>query len=207
MSRKFLAATGNKHKIDEFREILGRVGIEFISPEDIGGIPDTEETGVTFEENAELKALETAKFAKMNTFADDSGLEVEALGNAPGIFSSRYANTNEERINRVLKELDEVEKTSGCENRKARFVCVIAIASPEKVLATFRGEVYGTIIREPRGEGGFGYDPVFVPDGYSETFAELPADVKDSISHRANALKKALAYFESASTDFSTTKE
>ena len=192
---KFLAATGNLHKIEEFKGILGPLGVEFIAPSDIGGIPDVDETGVTFEENAGLKALESAEFANMNAFADDSGLEIEALDNAPGIYSARYADSNEGRIERVLRELDEVEKKTGTVNRKARFVCVIAIAEPGKVLATFRGEVYGSIIREPRGEGGFGYDPVFVPDGYDKTFAELAAEEKDSISHRANALSLAAEYF------------
>jgi XTP/dITP diphosphohydrolase len=192
---RFLAATNNSHKIIEFRGILGPLGIEFISPSDIGGIPEVDETGSTFEENAGLKALEAAKFADMQAFADDSGLEIEALDNAPGIYSARYADDNNGRITRVLRELKEVEERTGKVNRNARFVCVIAFASPENVFATFRGEVYGKIIDAPRGEGGFGYDPVFMPDGYDKTFAELAAETKDEISHRANALNKAKEFF------------
>ncbi len=192
---KFLAATGNLHKIEEFRNILEPLGIEFVSPNEIGGIPDVEENGTTFEENASLKALETANFAKMKVFADDSGLEIEDLDNAPGIYSARYAEDNPGRIKRVLDELLEVEKKRGKIKRKARFVCVIAIAEPGKVLQVFRGEVYGTIIREPRGVGGFGYDPIFLPNGFEQTFSELTPEQKDSISHRGNALQKAVDYF------------
>jgi len=192
---KFLAATGNLHKIEEFKNILAPLGLEFISPADIGGIPDVDETGDTFEANAALKALETANFAKMKVFADDSGLEIEDLDNAPGIYSARYADENDGRITRVLNELKEIEKKQGAIHRKARFVCVIAIAEPGKLIHTFRGEVYGKIICEPRGNGGFGYDPIFQPDGYDKTFSELPAEIKDSISHRANALKKAAEFF------------
>ena len=195
---KLLAATGNRHKIEEFSGILAPFGVEFISPDEIGGIPEPEENGATFEENASIKAVEAAKFADMPAFADDSGLEVEALDNAPGIYSSRYAENDEKRIARVLRELEDAEARTGNTNRRARFVCVAAFAEPGREPVTFRGEVYGTIIREPRGEGGFGYDPVFVPDGYNGTFAELQADVKNSISHRSNALKKAAEFFREA---------
>ena len=192
---KFLAATGNLHKIEEFKQILEPLGITFIAPAEIGGIPDVDENGATFEENASIKALETANFAKMKVFADDSGLEIEDLNNAPGIYSARYADDNNGRINRVLKELEELEAISGKIERKARFVCVISIAEPGKIIKTFRGEVYGKIIRSPRGNHGFGYDPIFQPDGFDKTFAELPSEIKDSISHRANALKKAADFF------------
>ena len=192
---KFLAATGNLHKIEEFKQILGPLGITFVSPAEIGGIPEINETGKTFEENASLKALEAANFAKMKVFADDSGLEVEDLDNAPGIYSARYADNNNGRIKRVLQELEKIESRLGEIERKARFVCVIAIAEPRNIIKTFRGEVYGKIIRSPRGNAGFGYDPIFQPDGFDQTFAELSPGIKDSISHRANALKKAADYF------------
>ena len=236
---KILAATNNRHKIGEFRNILKDTGVRIISQDELGReLPDIPEDGETFEENAKIKALGFAKFADLTVIADDSGLEIKALDGAPGIYSARYAETNDKRIARVLRELEGVKrgtgksagdnkpcrtqlekrrlnsgklnkiknwKTSGqqpaarstssgqaddFDDRTARFVCVIALANPEKVIATFRGEVYGRIGYEPKGSGGFGYDPVFIPDGYDKTFAELGADIKDKISHRANALKK-----------------
>lgn len=191
---KVLAATGNKDKIIEFAEILSGSGVVIVSPADAGGIPDTEETGGSFEENACLKAVAAAKFANMPAMSDDSGLEVEALGNAPGVMSSRYADDDAGRISRVLNELEDVETRSGLTNRRARFVCVIALASPEGLTSTFRGEVCGMISREPRGDRGFGYDPVFIPDGYSLTFGELASTEKSKVSHRARALAKAAQF-------------
>ncbi len=230
---RILAATNNKHKIGEFRSILANAGFELVSPDSLGReVPDIPEDGATFEENAAIKALGFAKFAGMTVIADDSGLEIKALGNAPGIYSARYADTNDKRIERVLRELEEVKRktgetenrrcgrgeniehrtqignqkskientggwrdeTGGSPDRSARFVCVIALAVPGKVVATFRGEVYGRIGFEARGAGGFGYDPVFIPDGYDKTFAELGSEIKDSISHRANALGKMNEY-------------
>ncbi len=205
---KILAATNNKHKVGEFRNILKDTGVQIISQEELGReLPDIPEDGETFEENAEIKALGFARFADLTVIADDSGLEIKALNGAPGIYSARYAETNEKRIGRVLKELEEVNRKTDDrrlttddlrltprEDRAARFVCVIALANPEKVIMTFRGEVYGRIGYEPKGSGGFGYDPVFIPDGYDKTFAELGSDIKDKISHRANALKKLNEY-------------
>ncbi len=224
---KILAATNNKHKIGEFRNILKDTGVQIISQEELGKqLPDIPEDGDTFEENAKIKALGFAKFAGLTVIADDSGLEIRALAGAPGIYSARYADTNDKRIERVLRELGEAKRrigetanrssnsenrikignwqseienvkaddqrltTSDFNERAARFVCVIALASPEKIIATFRGEVYGRIGFEVKGSGGFGYDPIFIPDGYEKTFAELGADIKDKISHRANALMK-----------------
>ena len=126
----------------------------------------------------------------VTAFADDSGLEVEALDNRPGIHSSRYAATDAERIAKLLKELE------GKENRRARFVCVIAIAANGEVIETFEGEVKGTILSAPRGENGFGYDPIFQPDGFDKSFAELTQEEKNRISHRANAYAKALEFVE-----------
>jgi len=183
--RRLLAATGNAHKIREFRDILGVMGIDFVAPDEIGGIPEPEESGATFEENAAIKAFSAARHSGMDAFADDSGLEISALGGAPGIFSSRYADSDAARIERVLREMACVE------DRSARFVCAVAVASPDGRVETARGVVEGVIIDAPRGNGGFGYDPIFVPDGYDFTFAELPSEIKDSISHRANAFKVA----------------
>jgi XTP/dITP diphosphohydrolase len=194
---RFLAATGNEHKICEFREILSPLGVEFAHPSEVGGIPDVEENGTTFEENAVLKAKSAAEFANMPAFADDSGLVVEILDGAPGIYSSRYADTDDARIERLLCEIREKEAISGERFRGAKFVCVIAVVYPATgETFTFRGEVRGEIIDEKRGGNGFGYDPVFVPEGYSASFAELPSDVKDAISHRHNALIAAKEHFE-----------
>jgi XTP/dITP diphosphohydrolase len=190
---EILAATRNRHKIEEFKKLLSEQGVDIIGLDDIEGSPDTVEDGKSFEENARKKALEASNFAEMAAFADDSGLEVEALNGAPGIHSARYAGenaTNEERIAKLLKELE------GVENRNAKFVCALAIANEGEIIETFRGEVKGKIIDAPRGEHGFGYDPVFVPDGYDKTFAELGPEIKDKISHRARATQEAIDYIE-----------
>ena len=143
-----------------------------------------------FAENAAIKALDACKYCDVPAFADDSGLEVEALDGRPGIHSARYAATDAERIAKLLDEL------KGKTNRRARFVCVIAIAANGEVIETFEGETKGTIIDSPRGSNGFGYDPIFQPDGYDCTFAELSREEKNRISHRANAYAKALEFVE-----------
>jgi XTP/dITP diphosphohydrolase len=186
---RLLVASNNQHKIKELKSILSPFGIKVISPDEIGGIIEVEETGCTFEENAVLKVVTIAELKNSYVFADDSGLEVEALNWRPGIYSARYAGpgaSDLDRINKLLAELGD-EK-----NRRARFVCVIAISDPEGNVKTFRGEVCGHILYSPRGASGFGYDPVFQPDGYNKTFAELQSEIKNNISHRANAMKKAL---------------
>ena len=185
-----VVATSNAHKVDEYRKLLADQDVELRSLLDYPGFPGVEENGATFTENASIKALAACKYCDVPAFADDSGLEVEALNGRPGVFSSRYAPSDPERIAKLLKELD------GCENRKARFVCAIAIAINGEVIETFEGTVNGVITRAPRGEGGFGYDPVFQPDGYDQTFGELPQEVKNRISHRAAAFKKALEFVE-----------
>ena len=185
-----LIASNNHNKIKELKHILKDTEFKIVAPPDIGGIEEVEETGSTFEENAVLKATAIAEHNHTYVFADDSGLEVEALNNRPGIYSARYAGIgapNEQRIEKLLKEM------AGVTNRKARFVCVIAISNPKGKVMTFRGEIYGNIISAPRGKNGFGYDPVFQPDGYNETFAELDSEIKNRISHRALATNKALA--------------
>ena len=185
---QILAATTNKHKIQEFQAMLdasadsSRVCI--ISPETIKGFPEIIENGTTFEENARIKAGQAARYADMAAFADDSGLEVAALGGAPGIYSARYGGENAtyaEKMAKLLKELENVD------DRRARFVCVIALAYRGDIVETFRGEVTGRIAFEPHGTDGFGYDPIFIPDGYDKTFGELGEDVKSKISHRARA--------------------
>ena len=187
---QLLIASNNQHKIKELKSILSSFNMKVVSPDEIGGIIEVEETGNTFEENASLKAVTIAKLKNSFVFADDSGLEVEALNWRPGIYSARYAGPEAndlDRINKLLAELGNEE------NRKARFVCVIAISDPEGNVKTFRGEVYGQILYSVRGTSGLGYDPVFQPGGYDKTFAELQPVIKNNISHRANAMKKALS--------------
>jgi XTP/dITP diphosphohydrolase len=185
-----VVATSNAHKVDEYKELLKNQDIELKSLMDFPGFPEVEENGKTFVENASIKAIAASKFCEAPAFADDSGLEVEALDGRPGIYSSRYAATDKERIAKLLGELE------GVENRKARFVCAIAIAFNGEVIATFEGEVKGVIAKEPSGNGGFGYDPVFIPNNFDKSFGDLPAEVKNQISHRANAFKKAIEFVE-----------
>lgn len=197
---KIVFATNNKHKLDEIRAILGDT-VTVLSLNDIGCDVDIPETGKTLEENAIQKARYVAEHFGYSCFADDTGLEVEALGGEPGIYSARYADdskynpsgTGHNSEANMTKLLD---KLSTSDNRKARFRTVIALidnaSSEEKYL--FEGIVAGSIIREKRGKEGFGYDPIFVPDGYDLTFAELGNDIKNTISHRAKAVKK-LAHF------------
>ena len=185
-----VAATANAHKVEEYKKLLGDIDVEIKSLADFPNFPEVEENGNSFKENAAIKALAASKYCDAPAFADDSGLVVDALDGRPGIFSSRYASTDRERIARLLGELD------GVTGRKARFVCAIAIAFNGEVLETFEGTVEGTITLEPRGEGGFGYDPVFQPDGYDKTFGELPPEVKNSISHRARAFASAVDFVE-----------
>ena len=185
-----VAATANAHKVDEYKKLLGDIDVEIKSLADFPNFPGVEENGSSFRENAAVKALAASKYCDAPAFADDSGLVVDALDGRPGIYSSRYAPSDRERIARLLGELE------GVSERKARFVCAIAIAFNGEVLETFEGTVEGTITLEPRGEGGFGYDPVFQPDGYDQTFGELPPEIKNSISHRARAFASAVDFVE-----------
>ena len=186
---KILAATNNKHKLEELKNILGPQGNEVISAAEAGGIPEVDEDQATFEGNALKKATETAKAKNMIVFADDSGLCVDALDDRPGIYSARYAGPNASDDDRMQKLLGELADKN---DRSAKFVCVIALASPEGAIGTARGECPGKIASSPTGNDGFGYDPLFIPDGYEKTFAELGEDIKNSLSHRGVALKKAI---------------
>lgn len=190
---QLLAATSNKHKVEEFRKMLNDLNsrVNIVTPDTIPNFPVLIEDGNSFEENAEKKAEQASAYADMAAFADDSGLVVEALDGAPGIYSARYAGegaTDAERIAKLLEAMK--DKT----DRRAKFVCAIAIAYRGDDVALFRGEVCGTIADAPRGTNGFGYDPVFIPEGYDKTFGELPSEVKDSISHRAAAMIKAVKF-------------
>ena len=183
-------ATSNAHKVEEYKALMGDDSIELQSLLDYPGFPEVEENGTTFTENASIKAVAASKYCDAPAFADDSGLEVFALNGEPGIYSARYAPTDKERIAKLLKNLE------GKEDRRARFVCVIAIAFNGEVIETFEGEIRGTIGFEPKGDNGFGYDPVFIPEGETRTFAELSSAEKNSISHRANAFRKAAEFVE-----------
>lgn len=187
---KLVVATSNSHKVREIREILNPLGIEVVSAAEAGGMPDVVEDGATFEENAVKKAQAGARAFHCPVMADDSGLEVFALDGAPGVHSARYAGEggNDGRnLAKLLRNLD------GADDRRARFVCVIAVAEADGTIrGCVRGEVYGRIAEAPRGDGGFGYDPGFIPDGYDRTFGELPAEVKNGLSHRARALQAAV---------------
>lgn len=187
---QIVVATANVHKVEEYRQLLAGEKVELLSLADFPGFPGVEETGSTFAENAAIKALAACKYCDLPAFADDSGLEVEALDGRPGIHSSRYAPTDAERIAKLLKELE------GVKNRRARFVCAIALAINGEVIETFEGEIRGVILDCPRGEGGFGYDPIFLPDGCDRSFGELSQEEKNRISHRAAAYRKAVEFIE-----------
>jgi XTP/dITP diphosphohydrolase len=181
-------ATRNRHKLEEIHAILGIRGLVVKSALDFPDVPDVVEDGATFEANAQKKAVELARATGLCALADDSGLEVDALGGAPGVFSARYAGeppdyaANNEKL---LREL------AGKTNRTARFRCVLALARPDGRVRFVDGRCEGKIIGALRGAKGFGYDPLFVPDGFSLTFAEMPAEEKNKISHRACALAAA----------------
>jgi XTP/dITP diphosphohydrolase len=190
---KIIIATRNAHKLEEIRAIFDFKGLDICSALDFPGIPDTIEDRNTFEGNAVKKAQELCDATGLMALADDSGLEVDALGGAPGVWSARYAGEpcNYEANNeKLLREL------AGKTNRRARFRTVIALARPGREPLTVEGTCEGTIIEEPRGTCGFGYDPLFVPDGTGKTFAELPPEVKNRISHRANALAQASRHWK-----------
>ena len=188
-------ATRNRKKVEEMKKILatGRDNFSIHSLDDFPGCNDVEEDGKTFEENAVKKAAYIFKCTGMTSIADDSGLEVEALGGAPGIYSARYAGDAANDENNTRKLLEDLKGVPPGE-RRARFVCCIAVADAEG-LKTFNGHVNGRIGMDKRGSNGFGYDPVFYPDGYDITFAEMTDVEKNKISHRAIALGKLQRYF------------
>jgi XTP/dITP diphosphohydrolase len=194
-----LLATRNAHKRREFREVLGP-GFDVIDLSSFPEIAIPKETGRTFEENATLKAIAASRKLPSLVIADDSGLEVDALGGAPGVFSARYAGENPGDVSNVDKLLRELRKQNiATEKRSARFRCVIALAQNGKLLGVFEGFVEGKIVDPPRGSGGFGYDPIFEPKGFDQTFAEMRAESKNQISHRGQAiatLRKALREIE-----------
>lgn len=194
MKRKLVFATNNMHKLEEVSKIVGD-NLEIVSLNDIDCHDDIPETADTLEGNALLKARYIKEHYGLDCFADDTGLEVEALDNAPGVYSARYAGPGHDAQANMRKLLRELE---GIENRKSRFRTVIALLLNDKEYV-FDGVINGIITPDKRGDSGFGYDPVFLPDNYTETFAELGDDIKNKISHRALAVHKLAEFLSTLS--------
>lgn len=183
---KLILATNNQHKLTEFRRVLDPIGVTVISQNEAGISVDVEETGKTFEENAKLKADAIYQLTGLPTVADDSGLEVDILDNAPGVYTARYAGenaTDADRYNKLLGEMKAVKDA----DRTACFVCVLHYIDSDGVGHSMRGECFGKIGYEPKGANGFGYDPVFMVG--SKSFSELLPEEKDAVSHRGKALQ------------------
>lgn len=201
--RYLVLATGNAGKVREFESLLMPGGFSLLTPKDIGFSGDIDETGTTFRDNALIKARALAAHTPYPVLADDSGLEVDALGGAPGVRSARYAEPGEsgpgvpqdEANRRKLLRALEAAPTSGARGRDARFRCTLCYLVPGREPAFFDGVCEGEIALEARGAHGFGYDPLFIPRGYAETFGELPAEVKDPMSHRGLAAARFLLSF------------
>ena len=189
---KLVFATNNQHKLAEVSAILGSK-IDLLSLNDINCTIDIPETSDTLEGNALLKALYIHENYNLNCFADDTGLEIEALNNEPGVFSARYAGKEKDSEANMRKVLKELENEN---NRKAQFRTVVALILNGKRYA-FEGIIKGEIIKEKHGNAGFGYDPIFKPEGYDKTFAELGTDIKNKISHRAIAINKLCEFLKS----------
>lgn len=192
MTKKLLLASRNQHKLVELQQMLHDLDIEVLSLDDVSDMPPIDEDGDTFVANASKKARLTAIHTGYATLADDSGLVVDALGGQPGIYSARFAGEEADDLKNNKKLL---QMMSGLEDdkRRARFVCVIAISDPDGNIQTAEGKCEGYIGYKEQGAGGFGYDPLFIPDGYTKTFAELSSEEKNHISHRGQALIKAIA--------------
>ncbi len=189
---KILIATRNAHKLAEIREMLP--GLEIVGTEAWADVPDPEETGTTFEANAIIKAEAWCAATGLPAIADDSGIAVDALGSEPGIHSARYAGGHGDAAAnnaKLLRELDGVP----AEKRTARFVCALAFARPGQPTETLRGVCEGRVIEALHGSHGFGYDPLFIPEGYDQTFGELPDTVKATLSHRARAFALARTHW------------
>lgn len=189
---RLVIATRNAHKTEEIRGMLsGRY--EVLDVNDFPDLPEVEETGSTFLENATLKALAISRRVRGLVLSDDSGLEVGALGGAPGVWSSSFGG---EEGNHAKNNLRLLAEMAGKPDRTARFRCTMVLAEDGEVLADFNGTVEGRLQEAPTGEGGFGYDPLFVPEGHDRTFAELGPEVKNALSHRGRALAQVIAWLE-----------
>ena len=190
MTQNLLIATRNNKKKKELQSILSTWDVKLLTLDDFEGMPEIEEDGTTFVENAIKKARIIAQLSNCITLADDSGLMVDALGGAPGVYSARFAGLDADDSDNNRKLLN-MMKGIAQEQRTARFICVIAVAAPDGLVKTVQGVCEGRIETSGRGEGGFGYDPLFIPEGFQKTFAELGDDEKNRISHRGRALQEA----------------
>ena len=185
---KLVIASHNEGKVRELGELFEPYGIECVSAGSLG-LPEPEETGNTFEANARLKAHAAADGSQLMALADDSGLEVEALGGAPGIYSARWSGPERDFVKAMTRVHEELEETGGAYTR-ANFTCALALAAPNGEEAVFTGKVFGAIHWPPRGTRGFGYDPIFMPDGHDETFGEMDPALKNALSHRMRAFEQ-----------------
>ena len=188
--KEIVLATRNNKKLLELKRLLKGAGVGILSLDDFKGLPNVKEDGKNFRENAAKKAIEISSRIDKLVMADDSGLCVPALGNAPGLHSARYAGPAQDDSKNIAKLLREMKSFTGAK-RNAYFTCTICISKGRKIVKIVEGKVYGRITVDVRGAHGFGYDPVFIPRGYDKTFAELGHDIKDRISHRSIALRKA----------------
>jgi len=188
---KLLVATGNQGKLKEIRKLLEGSAIEIVGLDQLANPPEVIEDGTTFTANAQKKALEMARFSGYLTLADDSGLVVDTLDGAPGVYSARYAGEQGDDAANNLKLLAEMDGVPD-DKRQAAFHCVVALAWPDGRCETYSGQVSGLILREKRGTDGFGYDPLFLVPEYGKTTAELSLEIKNRISHRGTALRKVI---------------
>jgi len=188
---RIVVASHNEGKVRELAELFAPYDVDCVSAASLG-LPEPEETGTSFAENAALKAEAAANASYMTAIADDSGLEVAALGGAPGIHSARWGGEARDfglAMQRVHRELE----AKGASDLRANFVCALALAAPERPARVFEGRVFGTLAWQPRGYRGFGYDPIFVPEGYTQTFGEMAPAEKNALSHRMRAFEKLMA--------------
>jgi XTP/dITP diphosphohydrolase len=200
--QRLVIASHNPGKIREIGELLGPLGYQVVSASEAGAL-EPEETGDSFAQNALIKAEASAQATGLFALADDSGVEVEALGGAPGIYAARWAGPEKDfhvAMERVERELA-ASGASTPEQRRANFTCALCLASPDESYHIFLGRVFGTLVWPPRGARGFGYDPIFVPDGYSQTFGEMDPAEKHRISHRSAAFARLVAHLKRAGTN------
>ena len=188
MDMELILASNNAGKLREMRQLLSEMGVKVLSQRETGCDFEVEETGSSFEENAFLKASAVTRATGRAAVADDSGLMVDALGGAPGIYSARFSGSHDDSDETRCRYL--LQKLEGVSGRRAKFVCCVCCTFPNGDVLRARGECPGEILKEPRGDGGFGYDPIFQPSGYDKSMAELGTDVKNQIAHRGRAVRK-----------------